>query len=242
MKIIDFFERAYVINLPHRIDRRQHIIQELEKAGMPLSANKVEIFSGIQPAQAKNFPSIGTLGCFLSHFTILKQAKKDGLANVLIMEDDLFFTKQLHRNHTAIVEQLRSSSWDFVYLGHEEDINNTSPFIIRPPSAGVMKTHFYAANNSLFNRLILFLEEIQERPEGHPDGGPMSIDGAYSTFRAQNPDLVTLIASPSLGWQRSSVSDITANAWYDHVPGVNQLANLAREIKQLLRRELQLKR
>lgn len=239
---MDFFERAYAINLPHRTDRRQHIIRELEKAGMPLSANKVEIFPGIQPTQAKNFLSVGMLGCFLSHLTILKQAKKDGLANVLIMEDDLFFTKQLLKNQTAIVEQLQQRNWDFLYLGHEEDINSTSPFSICPPSVGVMKTHFYAVNSSLFDRLILFFEEIQQRPEGHPDGGPMSIDGAYSTFRARNPDVVTLIASPSLGWQRSSVSDITANAWYDRVPAVKELANLAREFKQVLRRELQLKR
>ena len=64
-----------------------------------------------------------------------------------------------------------------------------------------------------WNRPVLFMEELQQRPPGHPDGGPMHIDGAYSTFRVQNPDVVTLIASPNLGWQRSSRSDVTPNWW-----------------------------
>ena len=88
------------------------------------------------------------------------------------------------------------------------------------------------------DRLLRFLEELQQRPPGHPDGGPMHLDGAYSTFRAQNPDVVTLIASPNLGWQRSSRSDIYPNAWFDRVPGFRQLAGAARTSKTWLKRWL----
>jgi hypothetical protein len=63
----------------------------------------------------------------------------------------------------------------------------------------------------------------------------MHLDGAYSTFRAQNPDVVTLITSPNLGWQRSSPSDITPN-WWDRVPGLRQLAGAARTSKIRLKR------
>ena len=51
-------------------------------------------------------------------------------------------------------------------------------------------------------------------------------------FRAQNPDVRTLIASPNLGSQRSSRSDISA-AWYDRMPIVGNVINLGR---RLLRR------
>jgi hypothetical protein len=63
----------------------------------------------------------------------------------------------------------------------------------------------------------------------------MHVDGAYSMFRARRPDVVTLVASPSLGGQRSSRSDITANRWYDRQPGLRLLSGLARKGKNLWR-------
>jgi len=100
-----------------------------------------------------------------------------------------------------------------------------------------MTAHFYAVNGRILDRLLRFLEELQHRPLGHPDGGPMHLDGAYSTFRAQNPDVVTLIASPNLGWQRSSRSDISPK-WFDNVPGLSPLAGAAKTTKTRLKRWL----
>jgi glycosyl transferase, family 25 len=71
MKLIDFFERVYAINLPYRKDRRSMIVEELKKAGIPLVPNKAEIFSAIRPDNAGEFPSIGARGCFESHLAIL---------------------------------------------------------------------------------------------------------------------------------------------------------------------------
>jgi glycosyl transferase family 25 len=228
MQIKDFFERVYVINLPYRKDRYRQMAQELEKAGMPLSPNKVEIFPAIRPNDAINFPSVGALGCFLSHLSILKQAKKDGLANVLILEDDLVISERFRTDQALIVEQLRSVDWGFVYFGHREEVAQASPVKLDPFSDPIITTHFYAVNGNILERLLWFLEELQLRPAGHPDGGPMHLDGAYSTFRMQNPDIITLIASPNLGWQRSSRSDIHANAWFDRIPVFKQLAGVTR--------------
>lgn len=89
-------------------------------------------------------------------------------------------------------------------------------------------------NSVIFESLIAFLEKLQQRPPGHPDGGPMQIDGAYTTFRLQNPDVVTLIASPNLGLQQSSRSDITTK-WFDQLPIVKQLATTVRTAKLSLK-------
>jgi hypothetical protein len=236
-KITDYFQGVYAINLPERKDRRQFIVKELEEAGMPLTPHKVEIFPAIRPDEAGGFPSIGARGCFSSHLAILKQAKQDGLSNILIVEDDLEISAKFTTDQAVIVEQLCQQDWDFVYFGHFQEVEQKSPVALVPFSEEIRTTHFYAVNGRIFDRLLRFMEELQQRPPGHPDGGPMQIDGAYSTFRAQNPDVITLIASPSLGWQRSSRSDISPN-WFDRVPGLRQLAGAARTSKTRLKRGL----
>lgn len=234
---MNFFDRTYVVNLPERKDRRRMMIRELDKAGMPLTPNKTEIFAAIKPDDAGNFPSIGARGCFLSHLTILKQAKEDRLANVLILEDDLTISEQFRADREVLVEQLHQTDWDFVYFGHHEKTEGgTSPATLQPYSEPIMMTHFYGVNGKLFDRLLSFLEELQQRPGGHPDGGPMHLDGAYSTFRAQNPDVITLIASPSLGWQRPSRSNIHPK-WFEQVFVLKQLSDVARVAKERLQRQ-----
>ena len=56
MLVKDFFERTYVINLPERVDRHREMRRELDKAGPPLTPNKIEIFSATRPDRAENFP------------------------------------------------------------------------------------------------------------------------------------------------------------------------------------------
>ncbi len=237
-KITDYFQGVYAVNLPERRDRCELIVKELEKAGMPLAPAQVEIFPAIRPDEAGGFPSIGARGCFSSHVAILKQAKQKGLSNILIVEDDLEISEKFRTDQAFILEQLCQQDWDFVYFGHIEEVTEKSPVALVPFSDGVMTAHFYAVNGKIFDRLLRFLEELQQRPAGHPDGGPMHLDGAYSTFRAQNPDVLTLIASPNLGWQKSSRSDIYPNQWFDRVPGIMQLAGAARTSKIWLKRRL----
>lgn len=233
MLVKDFFERTYVINLPERVDRRKEMIHELDKAGLSLTPNKIEIFPAIRPESAENFPSISIRGCFSSHLRILKQAKRDGLANVLVMEDDLTIAKKFVPNQSAIVEQLSQSDWGFVYLGHRQEVSKDTPVKLQPFPANewILTTHFYGVNSTIFDRLINFLEESQRRPADHPQGGATYPDWAYSYFRAQNPDVVTLIAAPNLGWQRSSRSDLHGTAWYDTTPVVRDLVGVARSGK-----------
>lgn len=228
MKLIDFFERIYVVNLPERKDRRRMMVQELKKIEMPLMPNKTEIFPAIRPDDAGAFPSIGARGCFMSHLAILKRAKEDRLANVLVMEDDLGISERFKTDGEILVDQLRQTDWGFVYFGHVEEPGTDSAVTLRPFSKPIITAHFYGLNGAIFDRLISFLEELQRRPAGHPDGGPMHLDGAYSTFRKQNPDVITLIASPNLGWQRRSRSDISPNKWFDRVPVFKQLVGVVR--------------
>ena len=59
----------------------------------------------------------------------------------------------------------------------------------------------------------------------------MHLDGAYQTFRERNPRLITLLASPSLGFQRSSRTDIHDLRWFDRTPLVSDAVEWVRGVK-----------
>ncbi|MDY6937439.1 MAG: glycosyltransferase family 25 protein [Cyanobacteriota bacterium] len=224
MKFIDFFDRTYVINLPEREDRRKEMTQELNLAGMPFTPNKVELFKAIKPDSPGPFKSIGFRGVFLSHLTILKTAKAEGFKNVLILEDDLEFRKDFPQYEEAIIAEMMSVDWDILNFGYYCDgysgLESIGSSILKPFSGKIIGTHFYAVNGKVFDRLIDFLEGMLQRPPGHPDGSPMSPDGALNLFDNKFSDVNRLITVPYFGFQRSSPSDITPQ-WYDRLPVLN---------------------
>jgi hypothetical protein len=230
MGLNEYFDRTYVINLPERTDRRRGIEHELKKVGLALQPGKVEIFPAVRPSSAAGFPNIGHRGCFLSHYNVVKQARKEGLRNVLILEDDLAISPQLRPEAGSLVRQLEGSDWAFAYFGHVEKAEPGRPVSLRPHVGRLLTTHFLGINGTVFDALLRFLELVQQRPPGHPDGGPMSIDGAYSTFRSQHPGVLTLIAHPNLGWQRSSRSDLSPR-WFDSWLALRPILGAMRSVK-----------
>ncbi|WP_236101983.1 glycosyltransferase family 25 protein [Methylotetracoccus oryzae] len=233
MTLLDYFDRCYVVNLPERADRRREMQQELIEAGIPFAPGRVELFTAVRPVDAGLFPSLGARGCFESHHRILRQARTEGLRNVLVMEDDLTIDPRLRAHAAEMIETLRTNDWGFVYFGHalEQATPSGDPALLQPYSGPLMTTHFYGINAAIFDRLLDFFDALLQRPPGHPDGSPMHVDGAYSTFRKQNPDVLTLITVPSLGGQRSSRSDIYPNRWFDRWPVFRELAALARRVR-----------
>lgn len=231
MKLHEYFAGCFVINLPERTDRRRETERELERANIPLSW--AEFFPAIRPASADGFPGIGARGCFLSHLAVLRLARDRKWTNVLILEDDLAIDPLLADDPGPVLAFLQRVEWGFAYLGHvlPEDTSPGDP--LRTYSGAIETAHFFALNGPIIPRVVSFLETVLARPPGHPDGGPMHVDGAYSTFRAQNPSVVTLVTPRTLGRQRSSRSDITTG-WKDRVFGLRTLTGLARSARRRL--------
>ena len=96
---------------------------------------------------------------------------------------------------------------------------------------GIMCSHFVMFNESAVEGVIRDLETILSRPSGHPLGGPMHVDGAYSTIREQNPNLRTFAYSPSLGTQRPSRSDIADVRFYDRMEVLRPVVTKLRQFK-----------
>jgi glycosyl transferase, family 25 len=234
----EYFDKVQVINLRFRADRRKEMTRELERHGMPPEPGKVEFFEAVRKETAEGFPTAGLHGCFLSHLGVLKRAKADGLSRVLVFEDDCQLTRRLGAYQGSIVEELRGQPWDLVYFGHVLDVGPVDPKAtprLSRYTQDIGLLHFYGVNHTVFDRLIEFLEASSRRPPGDPDGGPMSPDGAVSYFRSRNPDVVTLVAVPSLGWQRSSRNDNHPRPWAERIPIVRDLMDVARRAKSLVK-------
>ncbi len=236
----ELFDGVFIVNLPERSDRREEMEIELKKANLTVDGEKIVFFPAIKPDEKGEFPSIGARGCLLSHLEILKQAQAKQMNSVLFMEDDLAISGQIAHFSPQIKRLLAERPWSIVYLGHIENLpipENGKEFdlIEWDKDKPLMTTHFYAVNGDVIPRLIDFLEILLSRPAGHPDGGPMHYDGALSTFRQQNPDIITFLANPNTGWQRSSRSDIADPKWFDKIPFVSHAVSFIRKIRNQLK-------
>lgn len=73
---------------------------------------------------------------------------------------------------------------------------------------------------------------------GHPRGGRMYIDAAFTHFRQQNPDILTLVANPVLSVQKGCVSSLGARRWYDNHAIARPLLTRARSFRDECWRQL----
>ena len=223
------FASAYLINLPERTDRLKSAQAELDRLGWD-----VKVFPARRFRDAAGFQNPGMRGCFHSHLDCLRQAKGD----VLILEDDITFASVLATLN--LQEQIQSLDWDFLYFGHEQTPfprarKSTSDVKFESWGHNILCTHFYAIRERMIPRVISHLEAILQRPPGDPEGGPMSVDGAYWVFRDHNPEVKTFVANPQMGWQRPSRSDLRPRS-FDRVPLLRPVLGLARNLKHALNR------
>ena len=103
-------DKVFIISLKERTDRRKEMVKELNN----VKIENYEFFDAIRatiddlnkwnPNYIENIPGwfkrlnkdeqkyrLGALGCLLSHYNVIKECKKRGYQNVLILEDDTKF-------------------------------------------------------------------------------------------------------------------------------------------------------
>ena len=240
-ELTDHFSRTYIINLPERTDRLREVTAVLERGGMPLRPDKVEVFPAVRVQDPMGFPSASARGCFMSHLSVLKQALELRLPNVLILEDDVEFATVFQRVLPHILDQLSQQTWSFAYLGYSYVDNtayasqDTQTVDMKPFSDEIRCTHAYAVHGSAFKPVIQHLEQLLSGPPGDRENGPMHVDGAFNIFRKKHPERLTLSAAPQIAWQRASFSDIHGSGWTS-MPAARRLLSPARSFKNYLQR------
>jgi glycosyl transferase family 25 len=114
MNSISDIKHAYYINLDSRPDRKQHVEKELNQIGV-----NAERFNAIK---MKN----GAIGCSMSHLKLLEIAKENNFDHILIVEDDILFTKpETFVNQFNTFLSKHSNSFDVVLVAG----NNLPPYV-----------------------------------------------------------------------------------------------------------------
>lgn len=103
-----YFDAIYCINLDSAEERWTAIHERFQRFGI---AQRVRRFSAIET------PDSHHIGCALSHRSIIEQANRQGLQNVLIFEDDAIFLENTLAHLSRSIEELKTQAWQILYLG-----------------------------------------------------------------------------------------------------------------------------
>ncbi len=157
---------AYVINMDESQDRWQHMQSQLQPLGLryarvsavngralaPKEQNRVVDEKTFKRLRGRG-PSVGEIGCSLSHYRALKAFLSSKQAYALILEDDVTFDPRQLRTHLVELITDHNKQWDVVTLQHS---HRGLPKTVAPLSSGALVRYgAYVAESGgyLINRL-----------------------------------------------------------------------------------------
>ncbi len=199
MKINDFFERGYYINLDRRPDRKEQFETEMEKYGLKDFFKRISAEDSINesnPIKKHNY-------CSLTYFKLFKKIYDDGYSNVVIFEDDAYFYNspnelpgiQLVEN--ALDELQNFPDWEMIYFGGHpiKEVDIVSKTLMRAPT--VLTTHAVGYKRKVIKKVLDTYKPFSDS----------AIDGWYG----QRHDIVKYLVNPIAMPQREGKSDLDAS-------------------------------
>lgn len=202
------WDKAYVINLDERVDRWEWMQGQLASAGIEAAR-----FPAISIRDLAEFPPplalqqflrevdgdvpgferklLATWACMQSHLAVLRLAREQGLASVLILEDDCEFEPFTKAVLARLDKQFSALALDLLYLGGTLKKGGSYSRLSGNVHAvsRVRLAHAYVVSASVYARII----------DEAPDSG-LPIDWYYSEILLSS--VRAGISSPQLAFQR----------------------------------------
>ncbi len=202
MKINDFVDKIYCINLKHRKDRRNSIQKQAKQYDL-----EIEFFDAIKH-------HIGWKGCFKSQLNIIKNAKKNNYNRILILEDDIAFSEKPDIDETTLPED-----WEVLYLGgNYQSILEEDKITLRYKK-WIKMTCFccqsYIINSSVYDEIINGLENYNKQVDVYFN----EVFNIKGTSYMINPKITSQIASYSD--IEKSMKNYTLQGWEDIIEKEN---------------------
>ena len=195
MKLNDYFDNIYIINLEHRTDRWQHCEQQMAKHGF--TAEKFKAIGATEMIK-------GWQACTLSHIAVLEDARQRGLERVLVLEDDFVFADDFN----SMYFYSYYTNWDILYLGigHKQ-----------PPVLDSYK-HFYKVVEGYTSHAVAY-SNVQELDEFINLCKELkTVIDVYQYEYFQRDKQTAYCFYPNLAWQLGGYSDIEQrDMYYEHL-------------------------
>jgi len=120
-----FFNKIQCINLDSRPDRWDTCLALANEYGL----NNFNRFKAVECSGPLEKLKLNRLGCALSFYKILAEARLENLRNVLIFEDDFFFLLNKDETFSRLQKSLSDlpDNWDMFYLGANVHNGHRSP-------------------------------------------------------------------------------------------------------------------
>ncbi len=169
-KVLNCFDRAYVVNVVRDADRMQRASTRLERLG----ASFERFPALLPPADGVPSPSPafkpGYWACAASHKALLELILERGHETALILEDDAVFRDDTAEWIEKMRPQLESTDWDLFYLGLH--LVESAGWVA--DNLGRVKrgyhSHAYAVRRTAIPRLIACIDRVLANPVTTFDG------------------------------------------------------------------------
>ena len=200
--INETFPYKVCINLDRRPERWQDMQRKFDHHGI----RSVQRFSALDGDKMKLPPNWvhtpGALGCLLSHLEIVREARRLGVPNMLIFEDDVVFDEQLENKFSVYIDQL-PADWDMLFFGalHKDEPVEVTENIARITQA--YSTYAYVLRDTTFADFI----ELNRETERELDNNSMILQRRFNCY----------CFMPHLAWVETDYSDAQqrlVDHWY----------------------------
>lgn len=207
MRVNEFFDGVFLINLKRRFDRLIESMKELEKHGIKLEV--IEAIDGNDLYLHEIISSDGSrcsngdIACALSHKKVCEIAKERKLHNYLCLEDDIVLSENFNEYFENYLRQI-PYDYDMIYLGgsHNSEVRPVSKNVVR--GTKIFTTHAIGVRETMYDALI----EVWEKQNEKVDIAVASLQDKFNCYAF----------NPFIAGQRPSYSDIlNKHADYKHL-------------------------
>ena len=148
-----------------------------------------------------------SLGCSLSHLSILKHARENKFQNILILEDDFQFLVSKEEFKKQINNFFNLNiPWDVLMLSY--NIQQSKPYnSLIQKIYEAQTTSGYIVNSCFYDRLIELIEKNNVLLERTGEHWKYSIDQFWKALQGDNSNWYAF--NTRIGLQRESYSDIS---------------------------------
>lgn len=155
MKIFDYIDKAYYINLKSREDRRISFEKRVGDLDIPVTRiEAIEINSEELENNTGDPRWLNKVSNFYTHMSVIKRAKEEGLTNVWIFEDDCTFIEDFLNKAKKCIDELKGLEWDMFYFGGEPNKKATNYLDHIVEVNGIYGAHSYLVNHTFYDKML----------------------------------------------------------------------------------------